>query len=524
VAQNGLMQRARAELPSTGDEQYRLLVDAVIDYAIYMLDAGGHVASWNSGARRLKGYDASDIIGEHFSSFYTDEDRAEGVPQRGLAMAEREGRFENEGWRVRKDGTRFWASVVIDAIRDDEGTLVGFAKVTRDVTERRKAQLDLEQAREALFQSQKMEALGRLTGGIAHDFNNLLTAILGSLELLKQRLPSLCSDEDVDRLLDNAAQAGERGAWLTRRMLAFARHEDLELRSVDLAALIRGMTDLLQRSLGPSVAIETRFPLKLSHVQADPHQLELALLNLALNASDAMPEGGPLILSACEETVAAEGATAPGRYVCLSVIDSGMGMDEPTLARATEPFFTTKGPGKGTGLGLSMVHGMAEQSGGRLVIESRLGEGTTAKLWLRVAEGDAAPVDAVPASQLEAASGALTILAVDDDALVLMSTALMLQGLGHKVLSAASGQEALEILRRGEAVDLIFTDEAMPKMRGSQLAEAVHDQWPDVAVVLATGYAEARPGEDARLPRLEKPFGQADLARVIDHVMRSRRR
>jgi len=519
--QDGLVRRLKPETRPQDDDQYRILVDAVIDYAIYKLDPQGRVSSWNSGARRLKGYEASEIIGQHFSRFYTDEDRAEGLPQRGLASAEREGRFENEGWRVRKDGTRFWASVVIDAIRDDSGALLGFAKVTRDMTERRNAQLALEEAREALFHSQKMEALGRLTGGIAHDFNNLLTAILGSLELLRQQLSNAPADE-ATRLLDNAVQAGERGAWLTRRMLAFARHQDLELRPVDVAALVRSMTDLLQRSLGPSVAIQTRFLLGLPKVQADPNQLELALLNLAMNARDAMPDGGPVILSAREEKVAPGGALAPGRYVCLAVTDTGMGMDETTLARATEPFFTTKGPGKGTGLGLSMVHGMAEQSGGRLAIRSRKGAGTTAELWLRVGDGELEMPGAAPAGRPEAKTQALTILAVDDDALVLMSTELMLKGLGHKVLTAMSARQALEILRRGDAVDLVITDEAMPNMRGSQLAEAALAERPSLPIVLATGYAEPRSGESPTLPRLEKPFSQADLARIVDEVMRSR--
>ena len=519
--QNGLVRRLKPETQPQDDDQYRILVDAVIDYAIYKLDPQGRVSSWNSGARRLKGYEASEIIGQHFSRFYTEEDRASGLPQRGLASAEREGRFENEGWRVRKDGTRFWASVVIDAIRDGNGALLGFAKVTRDMTERRNAQLALEEAREALFHSQKMEALGRLTGGIAHDFNNLLTAILGSLELLRQRLSDAPADETT-RLLDNAVQAGERGAWLTRRMLAFARHQDLELRPVDVAALVRSMTDLLQRSLGPAVAIQTRFPLGLPKVQADPNQLELALLNLAMNARDAMPDGGPVILSAREEKLVPGGALTAGRYVCLAVTDTGMGMDETTLARATEPFFTTKGPGKGTGLGLSMVHGMAEQSGGRLAIRSRKGAGTTAELWLRVAGSELEVPGTVPASQPEAKTRALTLLAVDDDALVLMSTELMLQGLGHKVLTAMSARQALEILRRGEAVDLVITDEAMPNMRGSQLAEAVLAERPGLPIVLATGYAEPRSGESQTLPRLEKPFSQADLARIIDEVMRSR--
>jgi PAS domain S-box-containing protein len=516
----GVAQRTRSGVPTLGDEQYRILVDAVVDYAIFMLDPQGRVATWNSGARRLKGYEAQEIIGQHFSRFYTDEDRARGLPQHGLASAEREGRFENEGWRVRKDGTRFWASVVIDAIRGDDGELLGFAKVTRDMTERRNAQLALEEAREALFHSQKMEALGRLTGGIAHDFNNLLTAILGSLELLRRRFIK-SPDDDTIRLLDNAMQAGERGAWLTRRMLAFARRQDLELRPVDLGVLVRGMNDLLERSLGPSVTIETRLPLALPAVQADPNQLELAVLNLAVNARDAMPDGGPVRVSAREETVAPGASLAEGRYVCLSVTDTGFGMDEATLSRAMEPFFTTKGPGKGTGLGLSMVHGMAEQSGGRLVLRSRQGEGTTAELWLRVAEATPVPQRAAGSDTPPATTKQLTILAVDDDALVLMSTELMLSNLGHKVLAATSAARALEILRESEAVDLVFTDEAMPQMRGSQLAEIVQVERPALPIVLATGYADVRSteGKVLPLPRVEKPFSQADLAAAIDKAM-----
>jgi CheY-like chemotaxis protein len=229
-------------------------------------------------------------------------------------------------------------------------------------------------------------------------------------------------------------------------------------------------------------------------------------------------------LAAREEKLASAGALAPGRYVCFSVTDTGAGMDEATLARATEPFFTTKGPGKGTGLGLSMVHGVAEQSGGRLVIRSRKGEGTTAELWLRVADGVAEPHGVAAASPSEANTGTLTILAVDDDALVLMSTELLLQGLGHKVLTAMSARQALETLRRGEAVDLLITDEAMPQIRGSQLAEMVLAERPGLPIVLATGYAEPRSGEPSNLPRLEKPFSQADLGRIVDEVMQGRRR
>ena len=365
------------------DGRYRLLVESVTDYAIYMLDPDGIVSSWNPGAQRFKGYEPSEIIGRHFSCFYTEEDRRDGLPERALATAAREGRFESEGWRVRKDGTRFWTGVVIDPIRTPSGLLIGFAKVTRDLTERKQAQEALEQAREALFQSQKMEAIGQLTGGIAHDFNNLLSAVLGSLELLRKRMPD---DPRLVRLLDNAVQAAQRGTSLTQRMLSFARRQELKPEPVDLPALVAGMSELLRTSLGPSVTVEMRFPPALKPVLADSNQLELALLNLAVNARDAMPKGGPLVISAREDRLPPDQCNLrPGLFVCLSVIDRGVGMDEATLAKAMDPFFTTKGVGKGTGLGLSMVHGMAEQSGGCLVLTSREGEGTTAELWLPIA-------------------------------------------------------------------------------------------------------------------------------------------
>ncbi|WP_425324337.1 PAS domain S-box protein, partial [Methylobacterium frigidaeris] len=270
-------QRAAREAAAlrASEERYRLLLQSVTDYAIFMLDRDGVVANWNSGARRIKGYEAGEIVGTHFSRFYTDEDRASGVPARALATAAGSGKFEAEGWRVRRDGTRFWASVVIDPIIGEDGRLVGFAKVTRDITERKRAQEALEQAQAALAQAQKMEAVGQLTGGVAHDFNNLLMAVLGSLELLRKRLPD---DPRLLRLLDNAVQGAERGAALTQRMLAFARRQELKPEAVDLARLVRDMTDLLQRSIGPAVRIETRFPLGLPPALVDAHQLELALL------------------------------------------------------------------------------------------------------------------------------------------------------------------------------------------------------------------------------------------------------
>ena len=363
--------RFLASLTEAG--RYQLLIEAVTDYAIYMLDPSGIVTSWNPGAKRFKGYDAAEIIGQHFSRFYTEEDQKDGLPARALEVAAREGKFENEGWRVRKDGTRFWAYVVIDAIRHPSGEIVGFAKITRDLTERKETQQKLEETREALLQSQKLEAIGQLTGGIAHDFNNLLMAVIGSLELMRKRLPD---DPKLRTLLDNAVQGAQRGATLTKRMLAFARRQELKHEPIDIPELVRGMTDLLQRSLGPSVLIKTRFPLVSKPVLSDPSQLEMILLNLTVNARNAMPERGQIVIATREEVLRPQDDSRlkPGTYICLTVSDTGTGMDEETLKRATEPFFTTKGVGKGTGLGLSIVHGVAEQSGGWFTLRSRKGK------------------------------------------------------------------------------------------------------------------------------------------------------
>jgi PAS domain S-box-containing protein len=505
-------------------EAFRLLVHGVSDYAIYMLDTTGLVTNWNLGAQRIKGYLPEEIIGRHFSTFYTDEDRQTGEPQKALETVERAGRFEKEGWRVRKDGSRFWAHVIIDPIRDDHGKLIGYAKITRDITERKNTQQQLEAAREALHQSQKMEAIGQLTGGVAHDFNNLLMAVLGSLELMRKRLPD---DAKLLSLLENAVQGAQRGTVLTKRMLAFARRQELKKEAVDIPDLIRGMTDLLQRSLGPSILIETHFPLVSKAVLADANQLEMILLNLAVNARDAMPDGGRVVIATREEVLRAGGGSRlkPGSYICLTVSDTGMGMDEATLRRAMEPFFTTKGLGKGTGLGLSMVHGVAEQSGGWFTLRSRQGEGTTAELWLPVAEGQAQQVGRSERRAIEGGADQrpLVVLAVDDDGLVLTNTVAMLEDLGHTAISASSGKEALEILRQQGAVDLVITDYAMPQMTGLQLADAIKKEWPEVPVIIATGFAEMEPEAGPSLPKLAKPFTEAELAKELERVVPSAR-
>ena len=488
------------------EERFRLLVQGVTDYAIYMLDPLGYVSSWNAGAERFKGYTAEAIIGQHFSRFYQEEERAAKVPETALETARSEGRFEAEGWRVRKDGTRFWASVVIDPIRGDEGNLLGFTKITRDLTERKIAQEALEQSREQVFQAQKLEAIGQLTGGVAHDFNNILAAIAGSLEIGMRRL---AAGHDVTQFLQNAMQGAQRGATLTQRLLSFARKQELELAPVDLIASIRDTAELLSRTIGPNYTLETRFPVRLPPVLADRAQFELALMNLVVNARDAMPGGGPIVVAIdCPD--ADENCD---RFVRLKVIDQGEGMSETTRARATQPFFTTKGVGKGTGLGLSMVQGMAEQCGGHLVIDSAPGEGTTVEIWLTVAEDPVAD----PPEKGASASDDITplkILAVDDDAIVLLNTVTMLEDMGHAVTERHSGPEALGALAEDE-FDVLLSDYAMPGMNGGELIRQARLVRPGIKAAIVSGYADLPEGTALDVPRLGKPFSEDDLSQLI---------
>lgn len=504
------------EVLRRSEEQFRLLVQGVTDYAIYMLTPEGEVSSWNPGAQRIKGYEPSEIIGQHFSRFYTEEDRAAQLPQKALEIAAKEGRFEKEGWRVRKDGTRFWASVIIDAIHGEDGSLIGFAKVTRDTTERRQAQEALERAQQELFQAQKMEAVGQLTGGIAHDFNNLLTAVLGSLEIAKKR--ALSGRPNAD-LIENAIQGAKRGAALTQRLLAFSRKQDLKLERVDLPELVKEMASLIERTIGPDIEIATTFPLMMPPVMSDPNQLESALLNLVVNARDAMPHGGRISIEARRRVVGSGQVEElpAGDYMVLSVTDEGAGMDNETLEKATTPFFTTKGIGKGTGLGLPMIQGLMAQSGGALVLKSRQGEGTRAELWLPIADPDEKqnPASDVVADVPPLVERSLTVLAVDDDALVRMNTALMLEDLGHVAIEAQSGKEALRMLDEGGLPDIVITDQAMPEMTGVELIKQLALRYPHIPVILATGYAELPNGVGAGLQRLAKPFMQEQLNEAL---------
>ena len=503
-------------------EQFRLLVQGVTDYAIYMLDPEGHVASWNLGASRIKGYSAEEIVGQHFSKFYTIEDQQDGLPYRALETARTKGHFEHEGWRVRKNGSKFWASVAVDPIRNDDGILVGFAKVTRDITERKEAELALERAQDELLQSRKMEALGLLAGGIAHDFNNLLMAISGSLELLQRRVQG---DSQLDRLASNALEGVQRGTSITSRLLAFSRSKPLKPQPIDVLDVLKEMEALLSLSVGDAISIEIRGASAGSRAIADPSQLEIALLNITSNARDAMPLGGTITIDVetrASSSTGEHGVTAQ-TYICLSISDSGEGMDEVTRSRAADPFFTTKEVGKGTGLGLSVVHGFLRDIEGRLVLKSTKGRGTTVEMWLPAEVEDPQGEDLHDISLSHRDAEALTVLAVDDDVLVLMNTVMMLEDLGYHVLQARNGIDALKRIERNK-IDVLVTDQKMPAMNGTELIKRAREINPDLPAVIATGYSEmSNELEQESIHKLEKPFGTNQLRSIIKKAALSAR-
>jgi signal transduction histidine kinase len=391
------------------------------------------------------------------------------------------------------------------------------ADLERRVEERT---LEREAALAQVHEMQKVESLGQLTGGVAHDFNNLLMAVLGNLDLLRKHL---ADDAKARRLIDGAIQGAERGATLTKRMLAFARRQELKPETVEVPSLVHSMVEMLGRSLGPGIQISTEFEPALPPTRADPNQLELALLNLALNARDAMPLGGRLTISAHRERVGPGDVPglAPGDYVCIAERDTGNGMDEATLKRATEPFFTTKGAGRGTGLGLSMVDGLVAQSGGAMRITSGVDSGTTVELWLPVSEAAEASRPRPKAVPLIAAAHCCRVLVVDDDPIVLSGTVAMLEDLGHSVCEATSAAEALEILRAESSVDLVITDHAMPNMTGTELAGEIRRDWPEMPIIIATGYAELPAEAELGLPRLSKPYRQQELAEIVARMVGS---
>jgi PAS domain S-box-containing protein len=504
--------RARERALYDSEQRFRMLVQGVRDIAIYMLDPDGKVTNWNPGAEAIKGYKEEEIVGQHFSRFYTEEDRRNGEPQRALETAIREGKYEREARRVRKDGTHFWASVLIDPIYDETGRLSGFAKITRDITDKKRAEEELEEARAALFQSQKLQALGELTGGIAHDFNNLITVVRGSAEMLQR---SDLTPEKRHRYLDAIVETAERAAALTSHLLAFGRRQALKPQVIDLNVRLDALADVFGRMLGSHIAIKLELEPDLWRVEVDPAQLESALLNAAINARDAMPDGGVLTLQTANDEQAGE--------VCVAVSDTGEGMAPEVLSRAFEPFFTTKSVGKGTGLGLSQVYGFAAQTGGRAEIRSRPGEGTTVRILL--------PRTDKPAEAAEERSGPAegvagkTILLVEDNDLVRDFADGLLADLGYKVLSTGSADEALaRLAEEEEEIDLVLSDIVMPGMSGIELARTVNRDRPGLPVLLATGYSDdVLKGAAAEFQVIAKPYGPVELAEAVAAALGAQR-
>jgi PAS domain S-box-containing protein len=508
------------EALAQSERQFRMLVASVVDYAIFMLDPNGVVTNWNAGAEHIKGYTAEEIVGRHISTFYTEADRAVGKPAHALKVAAEEGRYEAEAWRMRKDGSLFWANVVIDAIRDENGELVGFAKITRDITERRNTQIELQKAHERLAQAQKMEAIGQLTGGVAHDFNNLLMVVSGQTQLLRNRLGK--NDARALRALEAIETAAKRGQELTRHLLAFARRQRLRPVAVSLTERTASIRELLSASLGSLVNLSIELPDDLWPVDIDPGELELALLNMAVNARDAMPAGGKLSISAENASLKA-GEIEPelaGEFVALTIRDTGMGIPPDILPRVFEPFFTTKEVNKGTGLGLSQVYGFAQQSGGHATIHSDLGQGTSITLYLPRSHSE--PMKPEAQADTPTARDA-RILVVEDNPEVAEVAAGLLEQLGNRTQVVNSAEAALRALEEGEQPDLVFSDVVMAgEMDGLALARRLRDLRPDLPILLATGYSHATEQMADEFPILTKPYQLNELGRAVGALLARR--
>lgn len=493
------------------ERRFRYLVEGVTDYAIYMLSPEGIVTNWNSGAQRIKGYQAQDVIGTHFSRFMTAEDRESGVPARSLEIAKKEGRFENEGWRVRKDGTLFLAHIIIDAIHNNAGELLGFAKITRDITEKRIAEENLTKANAALFQSQKMEAIGNLTGGVAHDFNNLLSVISNGLEIFTHSN----LDSKHLKLVETMKRAVKRGATLTQQLLSFARQQPLQPEPHDVNQLINSFGFILNSAVGSNMQISYEFIQSPLPVMVDSTSFETSLLNLVVNARDAMPDGGKIrVISRRRVLANNEIEDLPeGDYAEVNVTDSGAGISNENLPHILEPFFTTKDIGKGSGLGLSQVYGFVKQSGGSLQIKSEVNIGTSISMLFPALEDETLLTEVVDETRD-------AVLVVEDEPDLLWATSQIFTTLGYEVYEASSGEEALELLRKGTKISLMFTDILMPGgINGIALARKLRESNPAIQIILASGYPlPALKEEHGNLDEfqfLNKPYGLSDIAKAI---------
>jgi PAS domain S-box-containing protein len=490
------------------ERHFRLLVNGVTDYALFMLDPAGVVTNWNPGAQRIKGYLPNEIIGQHFSRFYSSADQAAGRPARALRLALESGRYEEEGWRVRKDGTFFWASVVIDPIRDDENRLIGFAKITRDITERREAHQEMEKLQLRLAQSQKLDALGQLTGGVAHDFNNLLMVITGSLNALKKMVGD---DPKALRAVQAIDTASQRGAALTSQLLSFARRQSVNPQTIDVRDSIFSVRDVLDTGLGSAIELQIEADNGIWPIKVDRAEFETALVNLVINARDAMPQGGNVTVQA--RNVFVDDGVTKGDFVAIKVRDTGTGIPDDVLAKIFDPFFTTKPIGKGTGLGLSQVHGFVHQAGGTIAVDSELGKGTSFTVCL---PRSTAALTRRPEQLSHRGTG--TVLLVEDNPDVANASTGLLEELGYAVRWASDVDSALgEIAANG--IDLVLSDIVMPgKMDGLALARILKQKHPALPILLATGYSEAARNAAAEFPILRKPYQIHELNEALSRL------
>jgi len=485
---------------------YQILIEGVVDYAVFVLDAAGRVASWNNAAKQIIGYTADEVMGKHFAIFYRPDERRAGEPNRALELAKQRGKHEVEGWRIRKNGTLFFVSGSVTSIVDNNGNLIGFVNIIRDATERRDTQEKLVQAREQLAMAQKMEAIGKLTGGIAHDFNNLLMIIGGNAQTFTRLL-----DPKLPKAIEAIQTAAKRGEGLTRQLLTFARRQHLSPTVVDLNACIGNMRAMIESSLRGNIVYNEHIDPNVWPVKVDLAELELAIVNIAVNARDAMPNGGRFNISVGNMTTD-DGANS--KFVAMEFSDTGTGIPPDLLSKIFDPFFTTKEVGEGTGLGLSQVYGFARQANGSVTADSKVGQGTTITIYLPVVPANEI-VSEDPSASDTPHSQRPAVLIVDDSAEVAEVTSSLFEHLGYDTVYRESAEAALKLLADGIKIDLVFSDIVMPgTIDGVGLASEIRSQYPNLPVVLTTGYSEAERAAPEDLRILRKPF-DADALRVF---------
>lgn len=493
---------------------FDILTEGVVEYAIFVLDPAGHIASWNGSAQKIMGYTTKEVVGKHFGIFFRPDERRTGEPNRALEQAIQRGKHEIEGWRVRKNGTPFFVTGLISSIHDDAGNILGFANVLRDATERRDAQEKLVEAREQLAMAQKMEAIGKLTGGIAHDFNNLLMIIGGNAQIFQRLL-----DPKLPRAIEAIQTAAKRGESLTRQLLTFSRRQHLSPAVVDLNAAIKNMRTMIESSLRGNIVYKEELDEGVSAVKVDLAELELAMVNISVNARDAMPNGGMFTLSVHNVTGEDEigNEQLEGRFVAIDCSDTGMGIPPNLLSKIFDPFFTTKEVGKGTGLGLSQVYGFAHQAGGTVKAQSKVGLGTTISVYLPCTDAQIANKE--PSAKTSDHPQRPSVLIVDDSAEVAEVTSSLFEQLGYATIYRDSAEEALSLLADGAKIDLVFSDIVMPgAIDGVGLAREIRSRYPNLPVVLTTGYSDAAQAAPSELRILRKPFDTDTLQDFVQNI------